>query len=247
MPDALNSHFLVGLGVRGGGKHWTLSGGYFGNGLSDNDTRTSDGHSVAGRFTFAPVLHRSKVIHLGLAAEFRDLDSNSGFRISARPESYANSTKLIDTGIINDASKVNTIGLEAAAMMGKLSLQGEYVAATATRDQGPEITLDGGYVMASMFISGGHLRYRKSTGSFQGPRLKGKSGAWEVAARYSTLSLQDQDVLGGKEQNLTLGLNWYMNSHFRMMFNAVHAEASPNRAGADESVDILQVRFQAAI
>jgi phosphate-selective porin OprO/OprP len=247
LPDALNSHFLMGLGIRGGGSNWTLNGGYFGDGLSDSDTVTSDGTSVAGRFTFAPVLGKSKVIHLGLAAEFRALDSNSGYRVRARPESYANTERLIDTGVIADASKVNTFGLEAAALMGRFSMQGEYVTADISRDLGPEVTLDGGYLMASLFLSGGHRRYSKSNGTFRAPKLKGKSGAWEIAARYSTLNLQDQDATGGEETNLTLGLNWYINRQIRLMFNAIHVEASPNSNGIDESVDILQVRFQAAI
>jgi phosphate-selective porin OprO/OprP len=247
LPDALNSHFLMGLGVRSGGSNWTINGGYFGNGLSDSDSVTSDGTSIAGRFTFAPILTKSQVVHLGLAAEFRELDSNSGYRVRARPESYANTARLIDTGVLADASKVNTIGLEAAALMGRFSMQGEYVTANISRDLGPEVNLDGGYIMASMFLSGGHRRYSKSNGTFRAPKLNGKSGAWEVAARYSTLNLQDQDATGGEETNLSLGLNWYVNPQIRLMFNAIHAEASPNSNGIDESVDILQLRFQAAI
>jgi phosphate-selective porin OprO/OprP len=247
LPDALNSHFLMGVSVRGGGSNWTLTGGYFGDGLSDNDTRTSNGTSVAGRFTFAPIRSKKQVLHLGAAAEYRELDNNSGFRVGARPESYANTVKLIDTGAIDDASSVTTYGLEAAALMGRFSIQGEYVSATADRDVGPQVTFNGGYVAASWFVSGGQKRYSKSTGSFQAPRIRGKSGAWEIAARYSTLDLQDQDISGGKQSDITLGVNWYLNRQIRLMFNAVHAEASPNLGGVDESVDILQVRFQATI
>jgi phosphate-selective porin OprO/OprP len=46
-------------------------------------------------------------------------------------------------------------------------------------------------------------------------------GAWQVAARWSYLSLSDHDVLGGRQENATLGLNWYWTAHTKIMFNMV--------------------------
>lgn len=247
LPDALNSHFLVGLSAKTYGSNWTLTGGFYGDGLSDSDTRTSDGQSIAGRFTFAPIRSRNKVFHLGVSAELRELDDTSGARIRARPESLAGTRRLIDTGIINDASEIGTYGFEFASMLDNLILQGEYVSANVKRDLGPEVRLSGAYVQAGWFVSGGKYRYSRRSGNFRAPRIKGKTGAWEIAARYSTLDLEDRDITGGQQTNVTFGVNWYLNEQLRIMFNAVHAEAEPNRDGLDESVDILQIRFQAAI
>src|SRR5262249_32415273 len=43
-------------------------------------------------------------------------------------------------------------------------------------------------------------------------------GAWEVAARYSYLNLNDGPVRGGVMGGTTLGLNWYLNSNLKVQF-----------------------------
>lgn len=47
-------------------------------------------------------------------------------------------------------------------------------------------------------------------------------GAWQVAARWSNLSLSDKDIQGGRQENTTLGLNWYWTPYSKVVFNAVH-------------------------
>ena len=66
----------------------------------ESDSVTSDGTSIAGRFTFAPILTKSQVVHLGLAAEFRELDSDllvlafSGINDRTRSPPWTTSTPL---------------------------------------------------------------------------------------------------------------------------------------------------------
>ncbi len=54
----------------------------------------------------------------------------------------------------------------------------------------------------------------------------------ELAARFSQLDLEDTGVAGGKEQDVTVGVNWYPQSHVRFMFNWIHVsvDRSPLRA-----------------
>lgn len=49
-------------------------------------------------------------------------------------------------------------------------------------------------------------------------------GAWEVTARISHIDLNDSFVHGGEATNYSLGLNWYMNPNFRVMWNYIHAD-----------------------
>jgi phosphate-selective porin OprO/OprP len=48
-------------------------------------------------------------------------------------------------------------------------------------------------------------------------------GAWEVLYRYSYVDLNSQGINGGLMGEHTLGLNWYLNPNFHIMFNALAA------------------------
>lgn len=84
--------------------------------------------------------------------------------------------------------------------------------------------------------------YRR--GVLRGIEPRGRHGAWELALRYSTLDLNDQDVRGGQIDDWTLGLNWYVNENVRFMANYVRAQADPNRDGVHEEPEVVQVRAQ---
>ena len=71
-----------------------------------------------------------------------------------------------------------------------------------------------------------------------------KLGAWEVLVRYSTLNLDDADVAGGKENDITLGLNWYLNQHVKFLVNYVYAMAKPGSNGENDNVNSIAARMQ---
>ena len=50
------------------------------------------------------------------------------------------------------------------------------------------------------------------------------SGAWEVAVRWSYIDLDDAPVLGGYLDDLTFGVNWWLNPNMRVMFNYINAD-----------------------
>ena len=71
-------------------------------------------------------------------------------------------------------------------------------------------------------------------------------GAWELGLRYSYVDLNDEGVKGGKERNITLGLNWYLNPNIRFQLNYINAKVD-DRADPqveDGRADVLQARFQ---
>jgi phosphate-selective porin OprO/OprP len=76
--------------------------------------------------------------------------------------------------------------------------------------------------------------------------LRGEWGAWELAFRYSYLDLNDEDIRGGEERNLTLGLNWYLKPNIRFQLNYINAKVE-DRADPqveDGRANIFQSRFQ---
>lgn len=90
---------------------------------------------------------------------------------------------------------------------------------------GLDLDFSGYYIEASYFITGEHRRYKGGAFSRVKPKhnfTPGKSvgpGAWQVAFRYSNIDLNDFDegILGGQEDNLTIGLNWHINPNVRWM------------------------------
>jgi phosphate-selective porin OprO and OprP len=81
-------------------------------------------------------------------------------------------------------------------------------------------------------------------------------GAWEIAARYSTMDLNNligttTGVAGGRQNVVTVGLNWYANSNVRLMFDYLHGDISKqigptNFGDAGSKFDAFAMRTQVA-
>jgi phosphate-selective porin OprO/OprP len=116
---------------------------------------------------------------------------------------------------------------------------------SVNRSAGSDLDFSGWYASAGVFLTGETRDYSNSRGVIGGPRhIKHRWGALEAAVRYGTLDLEDQDVTGGKEDNLALALNWYVNDNVRLMLNYINFDASPTSTGVDEDGDIIAVRLQ---
>jgi phosphate-selective porin OprO/OprP len=65
-----------------------------------------------------------------------------------------------------------------------------------------------------------------------------------LAARYSTVDLNDADVEGGEQYDITGGLNWYLNPNTRIMLNYVYADLEGRANVKDDDINVFQARFQ---
>ncbi len=129
---------------------------------------------------------------------------------------------------VKDADSQALLMAEGAFMYDNFYLQTEYV--NVKIDAEEDYSFDGYYLSASWTLTGESRIYKKESGKFKGinpahPLSMGGWGAWEVAARYSNINLNDGDVEGGNLTSMTLGLNWYMENNLRAMLNYVHYEA----------------------
>ena len=179
---------------------------------------------------------------MGLGATHRDADPD--FRFRARPEAHL-SERSVDTGLF-DANHATIVGAEAAWVHDSLSLQGEIMNTMVDSDEGDDPDFMGYYVQASYFLTGESRYYSRKYGSFD--RVKpnddfggGGSGAWELGARYSNIDLDDGDIEGNKQENITLGVNWYLNMNTRFMTNYIRTYLDDP---VDEHADFLLFRFQ---
>jgi len=190
-----------------------------------------------------------------------EVDQEVG-RFRSRPEAHLAAARLVDTKMLQMDEMV-LVGAEAALVFGPLSLQGEYILANVDGDEDSDRDFDddgapdygyfdsndlqGFYIYASYFLTGEHRAYKPAEAAFS--RVKpnrnflqdGGPGAWEAVARYSHLDLEDGDVNGGEQDDITLGLNWYLNPNVRVMLNYVYADAEDKYDG---EMHAFQTRFQ---
>lgn len=221
---------------------WVVSVGSESLGDDENDRHRSSYRSIVSRFAYAPIAENDRLLHLAISAEHRNLDSTSTYRVRSRPESSL-APGLLNTGNLADVNSVRSLGLESAVVYGAFSAQGEYMRSTLSRGEGrPDPTFDGWYVQTSYVLTGEKRRYSRSTGSFKGIRPSSGKGAIEIAARVSELNLIDETVRGGQAKNLTLGINWYVNSNVRLMFNYIDVDAERRSNLLDDSPSIYQFR-----
>jgi phosphate-selective porin OprO/OprP len=244
--------------------NWLFYAAYFSGGDLNGDNK---GNGPALRGVWNPINHQpgagsresADVIHLGLAWSSEDRDSvenNLGgtnnivppqARFRARPEASRTDTRLIDTGNLNNPGDIDRWGLEGAWIHGPFLLQGEYLNFSASPAGKPDFTGDGYYVFGAWMITGETRSYSK--GYVGNTRPFHDWGAFEVAVRYSELDLNDGPVHGGKEDDWTVGLNWYLGQHLKFQANYVWANSTklygaPLNAEADVDPRIFEVRAQ---
>ncbi|TVQ67552.1 MAG: porin [Balneolaceae bacterium] len=180
------------------------------------------------------------VLHIGASVAYEDLMDNNTVRYRDRPEardSKGGSVRLIDTGTITEVESTLKLGGELAFVRGPLSLEAEYLMATVNRENGDEPTFSGGHVQVS-YVLGGARRY--SSGDVRGVRPADETGAWELAARFSHMNLNDAGFTGGEQNNITLGLNRYVTRNLRFMSNIVIINVDK----IDETPVVLNLRAQ---
>ena len=137
---------------------------------------------------------------------------------------------------------------EAAWVQRRWSLQGEYKKVFVRSNVAKDPRFSGAYVQFSVFLTGESRTYNPRAGIFElieplhsFEASSWGQGAWELALRYSTIDLNDKDIPGGELEDVTLGLNWYLNSSARVTLNYVHSQL---KSGG--SANILMTRLQIA-
>lgn len=196
---------------------------------------SGDDYNVTLRLTGLPwyAAKGRKLVHLGFAYSYRQAPENE-VRFRTRPEARLDSLRFVDTGKLT-ASTEHRLGFEGALVVGRFSLQGEFML-TLPETEDPDLddpTFTAFYVMVSLFLTGEHRPYSRSEADFGRPKpkrnfdLQGGLGAWEVAVRLSHIDLDDafafDNSRGGKELNFTIGVNWYLNPNTRFTWNYVLA------------------------
>lgn len=246
----------------------------FGGSLSDEG-----GNGMAARLThllWYGGFEGEQYIHLG-GAYHLNAPPNSVARFRSTPEMFVgdfapggtgtsgqavpgvlNGTPFfVDTLPIADVDVVNTFGIEAMLVNGPFSIQSEVMAAVVDSSVAEPVTFGGAYAQVGYFLTGEHRPYDRASGAIDRvmPRCNFKPGegigAWEIAGRWSYIDLTDGSIVGGTMQDMTIGLNWYVNPYCKCVFNYIHTWVegrdyfpSPTAALVQSQADIFGLRCQ---
>ena len=201
---------------------------------------------VTGRLTWLPWYEDNGryLMHLGLGASNRGLDdavARLRARTLLRNGPFTLQTVLADVTVGGDSQTV--IVPEFALIMGPWMLQAEYFGSWVTNTTLPAITgknfgttyTQSAYVQTSYFLTGENRPWLKKGWSGSAPDrvipnrnfffVPGESnrlfsaGAWQVAARFSWIDLNDTSLQAGSLYDVTLGLNWFLNPNMKFQWN----------------------------
>ncbi len=177
-------------------------------------------------------------------------------RFATRPEARS-ATQWLDTGRIAGTQDYGLLALESVTNLGPLQITGEWQHIWLNRDEnsGADLKFWGAYIYASYFLTGEHMPWDRRTGELDRPEpfenfflvhrcrggVGGGWGAWQIAARYSYADFNDDDIMGGMGESLTLGLNWYWTANARLQLNWLHGRIKEN--GVTRAPDVLSGNY----
>jgi phosphate-selective porin OprO/OprP len=182
-------------------------------------------------------------------------DTVENIQLRDRPELRIDMNRLIDTGPIS-TDNAYTWGFELGGNWRNFLLQGEYIRIDVDRNQGETLHFDGGYVEASWVITGESRRYDTSASAWARPVPEhpfnpvagdGGWGAWEVAARYSTVDLNSDDVNGGNQQVYALAVSWYPTALLRFMLQGAYVDVDRRSSGIETGQNFWDLALRSQI
>ncbi len=200
-------------------------------------------YGATARGVYVPINNDAGSLLLG--ADFQYLASTGGppgvnnLTVNDRVELRIDPTAtLLSTGLMSNVQNATVWSGELAGGVGSFYFQGEYYNYAINRYGESSLNFGGGYIQASYTLTGERRKYIETTGSYSGitpvnPYYYGSGGwgAWEIAGRFSQVSLDDALIRGGNLKSYTLGLNWYVSNNVRFMFNWVNGEVAKTTLG----------------
>jgi len=182
------------------------------------------------------------LLHLGVSASYID-PGGTNIVIRSRPEART-ANRFVNSGGsgLLGADYSYIAGVEGAVVLGPFSVQAEYFRQWVEQPA-DNPAFDGFYIFGSWFITGEHRNYRKASGTFDRviPHKNftdGGIGAWGLALRYSHTELNDDAFTFGRLNNITAGVNWYLNPNAKLQFNYVRANV--DRGNTDGILNVFQ-------
>lgn len=238
LPNAMVSTRRVALGYQNWSDRYSIAAAVYTHEANNLDRGTG----MAARLAYRPEMSDGSLLHLGFNIALEQPDADT-VRLRSRPELHQDAHRIVDTGNFTDVDDTSKYGLEAAYVNGRLSAQGEYLQKTLSRNGASDVSVDGFYAYVSYFLTADKRAYSNSDAIFGTVTPSSDAGAWEIAARFSTLDMNDGAVRGGDADAITFAVNYYMTRDLRFQANYVMTNSKRGAFSDDPNGLQLRVRF----
>jgi phosphate-selective porin OprO/OprP len=187
------------------------------------DKQFGEGANMVGRIYAVPLfdVENRIFVHLGMnyaSRPYKDL--------KFRPENHMGDKYHF---VFPGGERRFETGFEGAIVYKPFSFQAEYKTRRVANNLNKDYNVTGYYALASVFLTGETRPYKG--GSFRRVIPKqslggGGIGAVELVFRYSVMDFSNDVIdanptMPGQIINTGIGLNWYLNSHMRLMYNFI--------------------------
>ena len=231
-------------------RYW--AGLYLTGPTSGTSHTTGEQLGIAGRAGYNIWKSSDGFVHLeGNVGALLKPPESGGVRsitLSDRPELRVDPTTVLSTGTLgtaaNPLTNAQVYGVGGIAEWHNFLLDAEYYRIYVNRQGLATNSFDGGYIEGSWMLTGEQKAYSAPAGTYLRPVPEHPflpfdescCGAFELAARYSTIDLNSDftagvapppgsNAVGGGQQTVyTVGLNWYPNANMRFMFDYLHGD-----------------------
>lgn len=226
-------------------KNWMwLSGGVFFQTIDGSETRgyvednnkdygRNEGMSYTAKAVFMPGWNsKDWGLHLGLAGSYRQPKTDVATsdyeksRFSCRNSTSINRKKYLDTSTIPNVDFDLLYTAELAGYYKGLRFEAAYIGNDTHIMKDAPANVDtrtkhfwGWYAQAGYLLFGGHQRYDSNGAKFTRVERGRGWGDLELCFRYDYLTLNSRNIEGGSGEAYTVGLNYYINNHVKIMVN----------------------------
>ena len=251
--DGPQTSRAVGIAYRQDANRWFFHTGAFipalGTGSDETGEGTTDRMTYALRIGGQPFFKdKTHLIHAAISYQHEEFDGDTFSNIDNSLLSHVGDGDALVANFGTNTDDSNAYDIELISVWGPFHGVFEYVAWDVSDPDG-DADLSAWAVDVGWFLTGESMKYK--AGAFSGikPKTsigKGGWGAWQIAARLENMDLTDGNIIGGKADVVTVGLNWYLTSNTRLMAN-YGAVLDFNRNGfADDGKEpsVFQMRAQ---
>jgi len=220
--------------------------GYYNDVFSKDQSFSTYGSQVSGRFAWLPIHSEEKkdLLHIGVNLRWgRPEDKKIRFR--SRPEAFP-APYFVDTGSFpSDSTRM--AGYEVYYRPRSWLFGSEYWWVNVSSPQKQNPVINGGDWVVTYLITGEVRPYNTIGGYFKdiAPNrtvFQGGPGAWELVFRYSHIDLNNKLIAGGQFDRITPMVNWYLNENIRV--EMAYGYGWLDRFGLKGTTQFFQTRLQ---